>query len=46
MRVGVAVVVGVMAVASAAWAQTPRALTLDDLYDPVSRIDVSGGAPS
>ena len=46
MRVGVAIVVGLVVTASPAWAQTPRALTLDDLYDPATRIDFSGGAPS
>src|SRR5688572_26861438 len=46
MRVGVAIFVGVMSAASTTWAQAPRALTIDDLYDPVKRIDFSGGAPS
>jgi dipeptidyl-peptidase-4 len=51
MRVGVAVMVGLLAAAPGASAQTPRVaggrpLTLDDLYDPAKRIDFSGGAPS
>jgi len=46
MRVGVAVVVGLLTAASTAGAQPPRALTLDDLYDPTTRIDVTGGAPT
>jgi dipeptidyl-peptidase-4 len=51
MRVGVAVVVGLLAAAQAVSAQAPRAgggraLTLDDLYDPDRRIDFSGGAPA
>jgi dipeptidyl-peptidase 4 len=46
MRVGVAVFVGLMATAAAAGAQAPRALTLDDLYDPNTRIDFTGGAPT
>lgn len=46
MRVGVAICVGLVVTASAAWAQAPRALTLDDLYDPAAKIDFSGGAPS
>lgn len=32
--------------ASRAAAQTPRALTLDDLYDPVKRVNLAGTPPS
>ncbi len=46
MRVEVAIVVGLLVTASPAQAQAPRALTLDDLYDPATRTDFSGGAPS
>ena len=46
MRVAVAIVAGLFWSASPAWAQTPRAITLDDLYDPDTRIDFSGGAPT
>ena len=46
MRVAVAIVAGLIWSVSPAWAQPPRALTLDDLYDPATRIDFSGGAPS
>ncbi|MEZ5421191.1 MAG: DPP IV N-terminal domain-containing protein [Vicinamibacterales bacterium] len=46
MRVGVAAAVGLMVAASTAWAQATRPLTLDDLYDPATRIDFSGGAPA
>ena len=40
------VLAALTAAASTALAQTPRALTIDDLYDPQKRIDVSGGAPA
>lgn len=46
MRVAVAIVAGLIWSVFPAWAQTPRALTIDDLYDPATRIDFSGGAPS
>lgn len=46
MRVGVAIFVGLVMTAAPASAQAPRALTLDDRYDPAKRIDFSGGAPS
>jgi len=46
MRVAVAIVAGRIWSASPAWAQTPRAITIDDLYDPASRIDFSGCAPA
>lgn len=46
MRVGVAIFVGLVMTAAPASAQAPRALTLDDRYDPAKRSDFSGGAPS
>jgi dipeptidyl-peptidase-4 len=45
MRLGFAVLTALTVAATPALAQ-PRALTIDDLYDPQKRIDVSGGAPS
>lgn len=46
MRVHVAAIAALLAGAPAVWAQAPRAMTLADLYDPASRIDFSGGAPT
>ena len=45
MRLGFAVVTALAALASPALAQT-RAVTIADLYDPQTRIDLSGGAPT
>ena len=44
MRLGI-VVLTALTVATPVLAQ-PRALTIDDLYDPQKRIDFSGGAPA
>ena len=45
MRLGFAVFTALAALASPALAQT-RAVTIDDLYDPQTRIEFSGGAPT
>jgi dipeptidyl-peptidase-4 len=45
MRLGFAVLAALVALTSPALAQM-RAITIDDLYDPQKRIDVSGGAPT
>ncbi len=45
MRLGFIVLAALAAASSAAHAQT-RAVTIDDLYDPQKRIDLSGGAPT
>ena len=45
MRLGFAILTALAALTSPALAQT-RAITIDDLYDPQTRIDLSGGAPT
>jgi dipeptidyl-peptidase-4 len=45
MRLGVAVLTALTVASTPALAQQ-RALTIDDLYDPQKRIDMTGGAPA
>ena len=45
MRLGSAVLLALAVTSAPAFAQT-RAITIDDLYDPQTRIDFGGGAPA